>query len=92
MQKILTIADLKSRAPKLSLGQINETLRPIGIRIGKIGDEWFADFCRDHPEFKDGAKGTRSFGNSKADAIDDALASAAWYRRSVAFVDDIKAA
>lgn len=87
MQQILTIADLKARAPKLSIGRVNEALRPIGVRIGydRAGQEWYGDFCRDHPAFEGGAEGTRSFQESKADAIDAALASAAWYRRRVAF-------
>lgn len=87
MQKILTIAELKARAPKLSLGQVNEALRPIGVRVGydRAGQEWYGDFCRDHPAFEAGAQGTRSFQETKADAIDAALESAAWYRRQVAF-------
>jgi hypothetical protein len=87
MEKILTIEELKASASKLSVGQVNEALRQIGVRIGydRAGREWFGDFCKDHPAFEAGSQGTRSFQESKVDAIDAALASAAWYRRYVGF-------
>ncbi len=92
--KITTVEELRNRAHKLSVGEINAALRPVGVRIGydRGGQEWFSDFCRDHPEFKSGQSGSRSFQETKIDAIDDALHQAAWYRRYVAFVSDQKAA
>ncbi len=87
MHKFETIEDLRRQADRLSIGKINEILRPIGVRIGREGGEWFADFCRDHPAFEAGATGSRSYTEDKAGALDDALHSAVWYRRYVAFTD-----
>lgn len=91
MEKILTIAELEARAPKLSIGEINNALRVGKVRIGHKRDKhdleesgWFAGFTSDHPEYVPGEKG-RTYFCTKEGALQGALHEAAWYRRYVAF-------
>lgn len=84
MNTILTIEELKARAPKLSVGQVNQTLRSMGVKIGRGDGEWNYDFCRDHAAFIGGLEGTRGYCATKTEAVDGALENVVWYRRHVA--------
>ncbi|MHA6643711.1 hypothetical protein [Mesorhizobium sp. A623] len=91
MNKILTVAELEAKASSLSIGEINNTLRVGKVRIGHKranGDMeesgWFTSFTSDHSEYVPGEKG-RTYCYTKESALQEALHSAAWYRRYVAF-------
>jgi hypothetical protein len=94
-----TIAETRARLSKMSVAEANAYLRPARVRIGydRGGQEWFADFTKDHPQFEAGAQGTRSFTGEqgiegKAQALDAAVRMAAWAAEYAAKFGDLKAA
>lgn len=68
------------RFKALPVDEINDRLQPSGVKIGQKNNEWFADFLPSHPAYKAGQEGTRAFSESKADAVDDALAHSKQYQ------------